>query len=146
MVRPGVFRVHPASVGSLGCTLGVVRGSWDHCGARWWSSGSFGVAELTGERPGGRRIYPGPLCSLGYAQGFVRSSGVAGFTWVPSVSHAAPWGLSRSSGVAGFTRVRSARLRVHPGSLGTLGGCRVHPGSLDSMWCAMGVVRFIQGR
>ena len=111
----------------------------------------------------GRRVHSGSLCKLGSALGvvgFIRgrcvhwgmlrgssgSSRVAGFTWVPSGSHAAPWGLSRSSGFAEFTGVRSAGRWDHPGSLGSLGGRRVHPGVLILMWCAMGVVRFIQGR
>ena len=51
-VRPGIRLVHPGSLGSLGCVLGIfgfIRIDW---GAFEGSSGSSGVAGFIGLRPG----------------------------------------------------------------------------------------------
>ena len=79
-MRPGGRQVHPGSLGSLMCALGVVgfiRGRWVHWGAPWGrriypgsldsmvcalgSSGSSAVVRFTGMRPERRRVHPGSL-------------------------------------------------------------------------------------
>ena len=67
-MRSGGRRVHPGSLGSLGCALGVVgfiRGTLVHSDARWWSFGSYDVAGFIGLCPGRLRVHTGLLGSSG---------------------------------------------------------------------------------
>ena len=131
-VRPGGPRVHPVSLGSLGCALGVgglIGGRWVHLGAPWCSSGSSGVAGFTGVGPGCCRIYPG--CA----------QGVVGFTWCRWVHWGALWVFLGRSGVDEFTGVRpgDCRMVAEFTEMRPLGR-RVHQVSQDSFRCALFVV------
>ena len=65
-VFPGGCRVHPVSLGSLGCALGVlrfIRGCWFHCGTPCGSKntshlGSSSSSRVAGLRHGGCRVHP----------------------------------------------------------------------------------------
>ena len=62
--RPEGPLVHPGSLGSLGCVLGVfgfVGCRRVHWGAHWGSSGSSGVAGFIGLRPCACRVNAGSL-------------------------------------------------------------------------------------
>ena len=103
-MRPGGRLVHPGSLDSLWCALGVVgltRGHWVHNDSPWRQSGSSGVAGFTGVRTGCRRFHPESLRSLGCALGAI-------------VVHQGSLGSQRCalcsiglSGVTGFTGVRT---------------------------------------
>ena len=57
-------RVHPGSMGSFWCALGIVefiRGRWVACGAYWGSLGSSGAAGFIGVRPCGSLVHQGSL-------------------------------------------------------------------------------------
>ena len=63
-VCTGGHPVHPVSLASLLCTVGVVgfvRGDWVDWGASWPSSGSSVVAEFIWVCAGDRRVRPGSL-------------------------------------------------------------------------------------
>ena len=97
-MRPGVGRVHPESLRSLGCAFGVTvftRRRWGDWGAPSGSSGSFRVGRFIRVRHRGR---------------FIRSR------FFPGVS----LGSSGSFWVVDFVRVRLEARRVHPRSLGPL--------------------------
>ena len=134
--------VHPGSMDSLGFSLelvGFILSRWVDSGSPLGSSGVVGFTRL---RHWGRWVHPETLgFALGYVW-FIRDR------WVHSGS---PWGSLSSSGLLGFTRVRRW---VLPRSFGLLGCAQVvvgftgvRPwGSSGSLWCAMGVVGFIQCR
>ena len=123
----GSLTVHPGTLDSLGCVLLVEpfsRDRWVHWGAPWGSSGSSGVAWVTGVRNRGRCDNSGWLGSLLCALGVVGFIRVCRFHWV------APRGSSGSSAFVAFIWVRPCGRRFHPWSLGAL-------------WCAVVVVGFI---
>ena len=104
-------RVHPGSLGELGCALGVVvfiRVRLVHWGAPWGWSGSSGVAGFIGVR---RPVHP---CSL------ERDMGLVGFIQGRRVHWGASWGSLGSYGVAGFINVRTEGRLFHQVSLGSL--------------------------
>ena len=83
-VRARGHRVHPGSVGSLGCALcaiGFIRGDWVNWGATSGPSGLFGfagftvvrprglVVGFTGVSPGSHQVHLGLLGSLVCAPG-----------------------------------------------------------------------------
>ena len=64
-VRSADLWVHPETLSSFGCALGVIgfiRGGWVHSGKPWESLGSSGVVGFTRVRPGVRCVH---LESLG---------------------------------------------------------------------------------
>ena len=108
-MHPWGRRVHPGSLDTLGCALGVVgfiRGSLRcalgfvgssnvclvHWGSPWGSSVSSGVAWLVSVRPWSRHSVHWE-CALGVVL-FIR------------VHWGAPFGSSGSSGITGFIEVR----------------------------------------
>ena len=121
---PWGCRVHPGSLGLLGCAPEVVefiRVHWAHQSAQW-----------------GRRVHSWCLgsleCPLG-GVGFIRGPGFTGMR--PGVvgfirDRWAHSGVACRSTVAGLIRVHTRGRRVHPASLGTFD-------------CAQSVVRFIRG-
>ena len=78
-MRTGGRRIHPGSLGSLGCDLwviGFIRCRWIHWGAPWGLTDSLEVAEFVWVRSGVLWVRSGSLSSLGYAVGSCGSSGV----------------------------------------------------------------------
>ena len=164
-VRPGGSWVHPWLLGSLQCTLVIVRGRWVHYSAPWVWLGSSGVAEFTRVRSlrsswvvgftrvrrSCRWIHPCSLGSLFFVLGVI---GFIRGLWVHSGS---PCGSLGSSVVVGFIRVRpSDSWGARWGSLSTSGVVRfirvrpwgrcVHSGSLSTLRFALGVVGYIRDR
>ena len=83
---PWGSRVHSATLGPFGCTLGVVGGRSVNSGAPYGSLGSFRVVGFIRVRPSSRRVNSGvPLASLVTfgVGGFIQvHSGVVGFILV----------------------------------------------------------------
>ena len=112
-VRPGGRRVRPGSLGSLRCTLEVVRCRWVNWGAHWGSWGPSNVARTIELRPGGRRVSLGLLeywCSPWGSSGSLGSlgcaMGVLGYVLDRRVHSVAPWESSGSSGISWLIGVR----------------------------------------